>query len=87
LAYIAPFSLISEQLATRGREGPSHYLYLASAGVIVLLALGIHALGTRAYPSRRWGWILMSFSVLSITLSSVWSIWRLQPLSLYNTGH
>jgi|TARA_B110000263_G_scaffold232463_1_gene228544 hypothetical protein len=47
MAYLAPFAMISEQLAIRRREEPSHYLYLASAGTSVLLALGLVALTRR----------------------------------------
>jgi tetratricopeptide (TPR) repeat protein len=87
LLYLAPFALISEQLATRGREGPSHYLYLASAGASVLLAMGIFALGRRLEDRFRGrGWIVTVACVLAITVSAVSAIWRLQPLSLYNTG-
>lgn len=87
LLYLAPFALISEQLATRGREGPSHYLYLASAGASVLLAIGVVSLGSRLEDRIRGrGWIVATACVVAITVSSVSALWRLQPLSLYNTG-
>ncbi len=87
LMHLAPFALISEQLATRGREGPSHYLYLATAGASVLLAAGVFDLGSRlAQRVGRAGWLVTVVCVLVLTGSSVLAIRRLQPLSLYNTG-
>lgn len=87
LAFVLPYASISEQLATRGREGPSHYLYLATAGVSVLLALGLLALWRRLEARRlRLGWLVTGVLVVLIGASSLSSLWRLQPLSLYNTG-
>ena len=87
LVFLAPFALISEQLATRGREGPSHYMYLASAGASMLLAMGIQSLARRL--DGRWrgrGWMLTSVCALGITGSSIWALGELLPMSLYNSG-
>ncbi len=88
---LAPFALISEHLTMGALEGPSHYLYLASAGTSVLLA-GALLWGARRMDGlvgRRlapWGHVIALLIVALIGISSWVSLKRVESISWYNSG-
>lgn len=89
LLLLLPFAFISESITTEGREGPSHYLYLASAGASALLALGLRRLAGRLGSMSRRPWLVpvaTAMLLLGLTATSLSALRRAEPLSWYNTG-
>lgn len=84
---LAPFALISERITTEGLEGPSHYLYLASAGACVLLARGVELGAARLDGYRRpWGRVAALVAVALLAASSWQTLKRVESLSWFNSA-
>ncbi|MFT5377556.1 MAG: 4-amino-4-deoxy-L-arabinose transferase-like glycosyltransferase, partial [Candidatus Latescibacterota bacterium] len=81
---LLPFVFIPEKLVLEFLpEGPSRYLYLASAGSSVLIALGLNAL---AAHGPRWREILALVGLTALLLLSYTGIKRVEGFSHYTSG-
>ncbi len=81
---LLPFLFIPEELVLEFLpEGPSRYLYLASAGSSVLIALGLAELTARR---PRWCGLLALFALMALLVSSYAGIKRVEGFSHYTSG-
>jgi tetratricopeptide (TPR) repeat protein len=87
LLFTLPFALVAEAVTNEAMEGPSHYLYPASAGSSLLLAWVVQQGGLRLTARlRSWGSILYGLGLLVILGSSYVSLKRVEAFSYYNSG-
>ena len=87
LLFSLPFALVSETVTSKAMEGPSHYLYPASAGSSLLLAWLVQRAGLRLTDRlRSWGLFLYGLGVLMLLGSSYVSLKRVESFSYYNSG-
>jgi tetratricopeptide (TPR) repeat protein len=81
---LLPFLFIPEELVLEFLpEGPSRYLYLASAGSSVLIAWGLAELAARG---ARWRAGLALFTLVALLVSSYAGIKRVEGFSHYTSG-
>ena len=87
ILFLVPFAMVSETITIFGREGPSHYLYLASPGTSLLLGWLLHH--AFVWLRDRWrhpGAILFAVILAAIFWSSYASLKQVEAFSFYNSG-
>ena len=83
LLSILPFSLVTDTPILARPEGPSRYLYLATAGASLLLAWGLEE-GSRRLLS--WGRYLYGVLLAGILLSSYYYLKEAEAMAFYASG-
>ncbi len=83
LLSLAPFLLVTETTVLGLLTGPSRYLYAASAGSSLLLALGIQAVSHRLGAGKC---IVSGGLVAALLISSYQSLRQAEALSHYTSG-
>ena len=87
LLFSLPFALVSEDVSIKALEGPSHYLYLASAGSALMLAQLVQRWGLWLRDRLgAWGNLLYGGCVIALLASSFVALKRVEAFSYYNSG-
>jgi len=87
LLFLLPFLMVSEEITVHVPEGPSRYLYLATAGSSLLVAWAAQRTGMWLIRRfQHWGIYLYAGGVVALLGSSYAALKQVEAISFYTSG-